>query len=93
MATGEYVFKRTPQFKRSFDSLSPEEQDLARKAFAIFKKNPFDPQLRHHKINRLTALYKQTIRSVIIAPNLRAVFKIDGNVVTSLDIGTHDIYK
>jgi mRNA-degrading endonuclease YafQ of YafQ-DinJ toxin-antitoxin module len=93
VAKGEYVFKRSQQFKKSFDSLSPEEQAEAKRAFAIFKEDPFDPRLRTHKIIRLSALYKRTIRSVTVAPNLRAVFYIDGNKVVSLDIGTHDIYE
>lgn len=93
MAAPAYTFKRTPQFRRSFDDLSPDEQTAARKAFAIFKTNPFDPRLRTHKINRLSALHKKTVYSVAILNNLRAVFHMDGSVVTSLDIGSHDVYK
>jgi len=93
VAAPAYTFKRTPQFRRSFDGLSPDEQAAARQAFTIFKKNPFDPSLRTHKINRLSALHKKTVYSVAILNNLRAVFHMDGSVVTSLDIGSHDIYK
>lgn len=93
MATPAHTFKRTPQFRRSFDDLSVAEQKAAKEAFAIFKNDPFDPRLRTHKINRLSALHKKTVYSVVILNNLRAVFHKEGSVVTSLDIGSHDIYK
>lgn len=88
-----FVFKRTPQFKKSFDGLSAAQQAAAREAFKKFKIDPFDPSLKTHKITRLSSLYRSTVHSVVIANNLRAVFTIKNNVVLSLDIGTHDIYK
>jgi mRNA-degrading endonuclease YafQ of YafQ-DinJ toxin-antitoxin module len=93
VATPAYTFKRTPQFRRSFDALSAAEQQAAKEAFAIFKNDPFDPRLRTHKINRLSALHRKAVFSVVILNNLRAVFHREGNVITSLDIGSHDIYK
>ena len=93
MAAVEYVFKRTHQFKKAFDNLSPEDQKSAKEAFKKFKINPFDPTLKTHKINRLTALRKTTVYSVVIEGNLRSVFIMAGNVIISEDIGTHDIYK
>jgi hypothetical protein len=94
MATPAYVFKRTPQFRRAFDALSADDQNAAREAFKKFKANPLnDPGLKPHKINRLSALRKRTVRSVTIKGDLKAVFTIDGNSIISEDIGTHDIYK
>jgi hypothetical protein len=93
VATPAYVFKRTPQFRKSFDGLDPAQQKAAKEAFKIFKANPFDPRLRTHKINRLTSLLKHTVHSVTIDGDLRAVFTIRKNEVISLDIGTHAIYK
>jgi mRNA-degrading endonuclease YafQ of YafQ-DinJ toxin-antitoxin module len=93
MASPVYVFKRTPQFKKSFDALSSEDQTAAREAFKKFKADPKDASLKCHKINRLTALRGKTIRSIVIKGNLRAVFTTDGNTIISEDIGTHDIYK
>jgi mRNA-degrading endonuclease YafQ of YafQ-DinJ toxin-antitoxin module len=90
----EFVFKRTPQFRKSFDSLNPAQQDAAREAFKKFKANPLnDPTLRPHKIQRLSALRRKTVRSITIEGDLRAVFTMDGNVIISEDIGTHAIYK
>jgi len=92
MAEEGRVFRATPQFHRSFDALSPDEQRAAKAAFKVFKINPFDPSLKTHKINRLTSLARRAIYSVIILPNLRALFYLDGNRVVTLDIGTHEIY-
>jgi len=93
MPTPVYVFKRTSQFKRAFDSLSVEDQKAAKEAFKKFKVNPFDPALKPHKINRLPALRKTTVYSIAIKGNLRATFTTSGNCIISEDIGTHDIYK
>jgi mRNA-degrading endonuclease YafQ of YafQ-DinJ toxin-antitoxin module len=89
----KYEFKRTAQFKKSFDALNPAQQEATKAAFKKFKLNPFDPSLRPHKINRLSALRRRVVRSITIEGDLRAVFTIDGNKIISEDIGTHDIYK
>lgn len=93
MATSPLVFKATPAFRKMFDDLSAEQQRAAREAFKKFKVNPFDPALKAHKIHRLSARLKKTVRAVEILPDLRMVFIIEGNVVTSFGIGSHDIYK
>lgn len=93
MEKRDYVFKRTQQFRKSFDALSVDNQKTAKEAFKKFKVNPFEPSLRVHKIIRLSALRRQTVYSVVIANNLRSVFTIHGDVILSEDIGTHDIYK
>jgi hypothetical protein len=88
-----FKFKRSPAFRAAFDDLNDAQKNAANEAYKVFKKNPFDPSLRVHKINRLTSLYGSTVLSVTIQGNLRAVFTIEGSDVISLDIGTHDIYK
>jgi len=88
-----FIFKPTGQFWTSFYDLSPAQKDSTRKAWQIFKLNPFDPRLRTHKIHRLSAHYNRTIYAVDIEGDLRAVFFIDGNSVVTVDIGTHSIYK
>jgi hypothetical protein len=89
----DYVFKKTPQFRKSYEALSSANQALADEAFKKFKADPYDASLRIHKINRLSAIRGTTVRSIVIAGNLRAVFTIKDNVIISEDIGTHDIYK
>ena len=59
----------------------------------LFKNDPFHPSLGTHKINRLTSLHKSTVYGVVIEGNLRVVFKIVGNEVFTIDIGSHDVYR
>ena len=65
----------------------------ARRAWKIFKLNPFDPRLRPHKIHPLSALYDRTIFAVEIEGDQRAVCYVEGDIVVTVDIGTHEIYR
>ena len=89
----KYRFVATERFWTSFYRLSAEQKESARKAWGIFKENPFDPRLGTHKIQRLSAHYRRTIHAVEIEGDLRSTFYVDGEVVVSLVIGTHSIYK
>ena len=88
-----YRFKPTESFWESFYDLSPGQKDSTRRAWQIFKENPFDPRLRTHKIHRLSAQCGRTIYAVDIEGDLRAVFFIKDDLVVTVDIGTHDLYK
>ena len=89
----KYRFKPAEHFWESFYDLSPIQKDSTRRAWKIFKENPFDPRLRTHKIHRLSARYGRTIYAADIEGDLRAVFFIEGDCVVTVDIGSHDIYK
>ena len=88
-----YRYRATPQFWRSYAKLNEHQQTSARRAWLIFKENPFDPRLRTHKIASLSARFGCTIHSVWIEGDLRAVFYLDGSDCISVDIGTHAIYR
>jgi plasmid maintenance system killer protein len=88
-----YRFKTTPAFRKALARLSPAQKQSAKRAFAIFKADPFDARLRTHKIHSLSARYQRTIYSVWIESDLRAVFYLEGDSVISVDIGTHAIYR
>ena len=88
-----YRFKPAQQFWESLYDLPASQKESARRAWKIFKQNPFDPRLRTHKIHRLSAQYGRTIYAVEIEGDLRAVFYIERDCVVTVDIGTHDIYK
>ncbi len=89
----KYRYKPTENFWKSFYDLSPGQKDSTRRAWQIFKENPFDPRLRTHKIHRLSARYGRTIYAAAIEGDLRTVFFIEGDLVVTVDIGTHDIYR
>ena len=88
-----YRFRAVERFWTSFYRLSPGDKESARRAWRIFKENPFDPRLEAHKIQRLSAYYGRTIYAVKIEGDLRSTFYLDGETVVSLTIGTHGIYK
>jgi hypothetical protein len=88
-----YRYRATPQFWRSYQKLTEQQQAAALRVWPIFKANPFDPRLRTHKINSLSARFGRTIHSVWIEGDLRAVFYLDGSECISEDIGTHAIYR
>lgn len=89
----KYRFRATEKFWTRFYRLSPDQKSSCRKAWQIFKENPFDPRLRSHKIERLSAQYGRTIYAAVIENDLRLLFYLEGQTVTSLIIGTHEIYE
>jgi hypothetical protein len=88
-----YRFKPTQQFWESFYALTARQKESTRRAWQTFKVNPFDPRLRPHKIHRLSARFGRTIYAVDIESDLRVVFYVEGDVVVTVDIGTHDLYR
>jgi Txe/YoeB family toxin of Txe-Axe toxin-antitoxin module len=90
-----YQFRAVEEYWKNFCALTNQRKELVREKWKIFKANPFDPSLGTHKIERLSALYRHTIYSVVIekSGDLRVLFRIDGDVITTLDVGTHELYK
>ena len=88
-----YRFGAAEAFWKKFYRLSPSQKESARKAWVLFKADPFDTRLGTHRINQLSSRYKKTIYSVVLEADLRSIFYIDGDMVWTVDIGTHAIYK
>jgi hypothetical protein len=42
----KYRFKPTENFWQSFYDLTPNQKESARRAWEIFKQNPFEPRFR-----------------------------------------------
>jgi mRNA-degrading endonuclease YafQ of YafQ-DinJ toxin-antitoxin module len=89
----KFQFKASRAFWKSLSKLPERQQTSAKVAFNIFKANPFDPRLRTHKINSMSAYYGKTIYAVEIEGDLRAAFYVEGDVVFTVDIGSHAIYR
>jgi mRNA-degrading endonuclease YafQ of YafQ-DinJ toxin-antitoxin module len=88
-----YEYKAVPNFWKKFYALKSGQKESVRKAWTVFKKDPFDPRLRTHKIHSLSAEFGKTLYTVEIERDLRIAFFIRGNTVISVDIGSHDIYE
>ena len=89
----KYRFKPTQRFWESFSALSPSQKESTRRAWKIFQENPFDPRLRPHKIHKLSARFNKTIYAVEIEAGFATVFYVEGDVVVTVDIGSHDLYR
>ena len=91
MADQKWDFRRSKTFKKSFEGLTPEQQNKAKQAFKTeFKPDPF---ARSHKINRLTGILGETVRGFHVDKDLVVTWVVRGKQVVALDIGTHDVYK
>jgi hypothetical protein len=90
---GKYRYKASETFWRKFYALSAEGKEQVRKAWEVFKSDPFASSLGTHKIHALSARAGRTVWSVVIAKDLRAVFFIEGDTVNTFDIGTHSVYR
>jgi len=88
-----YQYRAVEKFWRNFYKLSPEQKESIRRAWEIFKHDPFHPSRRSHEIHELSARAKHTIYSAVVEADLRVIFRIDDSWVTSLDVGTHKIYR
>jgi len=55
----KYRYRAVERFWTSFYRLSPAQKESVRKAWKIFKEDPFDPRLRTHKIQSLSAHYRR----------------------------------
>ena len=88
-----YQYRAVEKFWRDFYALTPEQKESVRRAWLLFKRDPFHSSLRSHEIRELSAKAKHTIYSAVIESDLRVIFRVDGSWVTSLDVGSHKIYR
>ncbi len=88
-----YQYRAVEKFWRNFYKLSPKQKESVRHAWQTFKSDPFHPLLGSHEIHELSARAKHTIYSAVVEADLRVIFRIDGSWVTSLDVGTHKLYR
>jgi hypothetical protein len=88
-----YQYRAVEKFWRNFYALRSEQKESVRRAWQVFKHDPFHPSLGSHEIRELSARAKHTMYSAVIEADLRVIFRIDGPWVTSLDVGTHKIYR
>lgn len=77
------------KFEKEYKKLSNKIKDAAEKIEKVFRKNPFAPQLKTHRLKgKLKDFW-----SFSIDYHYRIIFEfIDKNVVWFHSVGTHDIY-
>jgi len=77
-----------PSFWAAYHALDTSAKERARKAYRLWRENPFHPSLHFKCIND-----EERIWSVRISLNYRAVGVLDGNTLTWFWIGSHDDYE
>jgi len=79
----------SPSFAKKYKKLPEQIKDLAEKKFELFVIDPFDSQLKTHKLHgSLDDLYAFSINQ-----KYRIVFDFqDKHSVTFHFVGSHDIY-
>lgn len=77
-----------PSFWTAYKSLNEEIKRRARKAYYLWKQDPFHPSLHFKCINR-----EENTWSVRITLAYRAVGILEGDTVTWFWIGSHDDYE
>ena len=80
----------SPRFKKAFKKLPKEVKLKAVEREKIFRKNPFEPQLKTHKLHGTMKEYWAF--SISFGYRIGFTF-MTGKLVRFHDIGTHDIYK
>lgn len=92
-AHNRYQFEATEAYWRRFYALPAKQKESCRKAWEIFRENPFDKRLRPHKLHGSSAQFGAAVHSVVIEEDLRTLFLVKGNRVISLDLVSHDELK
>jgi len=78
------------QFEKKYKKLSKRIREKAKEKEAIFRKNPFNPQLKAHK---LSGKNKECWAFWInYSYRIKFIF-LSNEEILFLDIGTHEIYK
>ena len=79
----------SPKFARMFAKLPRSTKNAAEKKEKIFRRDPFDPQLKTHKLAGRMGSYW----AFSVDYRYRIVFSFeDGGFVRFHTVGTHDIY-
>lgn len=77
-----------PSFWETYFALDTSTKRSAKKAYYLWRENPFHPSLHFKCINQ-----KDDVWSVRITLTYRAVGILDGDTVTWFWIGNHDDYE
>ena len=77
-----------PSFWDNYQLLTDNNRSSARKAYRLWKENPFHPSLRFKCINS-----KENIWSVRINRSYIAIVILDDDIVTWFWVGNHDDYE
>lgn len=79
--------RATPRFWAAYRELPPEIQNLARKAYGLFRDNPRHPSLQFKRVHDRDPTY-----SVRVSLGYRALGLLEDHEITWFWIGSHAEY-
>jgi mRNA-degrading endonuclease RelE of RelBE toxin-antitoxin system len=79
---------RSRRFNKLLAQLPEQAQEQARKAYQLFKRDPYHPSLHFKRIDPQSPLY-----SVRVGAHYRAVGELEDNTIIWTWIGTHEEYN
>ena len=80
----------SPRFVRAMKRLSPELKTIVIEREAIFRRDPFDPRLKTHRLSGKLAGYY----AFSITYSHRILFEIvDDKSIIFINVGDHSIYQ
>lgn len=81
----------SPKFAREYKKMSDNVKDIAEEQEKIFRQNPFNPQLKTHKLKGKLSGFL----SFSIGYKYRIIFEFskNKNTVYFHSVGDHDIYQ
>jgi len=77
----------SPKFLSSFKKLSEETKNLLRIKETIFRENPFEHQLKTHKLKGKNEW------SFCVTYKIRVIFIFENDIYIFVNIGDHSIYR
>lgn len=77
-----------PSFWRAYHTLDGKVRSDAKKAYRLWREDPFHPSLRFKCINR-----EENVWSVRLSLGYRALGVMEGDTVTWFWVGGHDDYE
>jgi hypothetical protein len=77
----------TEKFRKAFETLPTTVQSQARKAYLLFRENPYHPSLNFKRVHPSRPIY-----SVRISLDYRALGVREGNEIMWFWIGSHEQY-
>ncbi len=88
------INRRTKAFRFLYDELPVQVQEAAKKAFALFLRDPAHASLRLHELkNNSKGQHLNGSFSVSIGKQYRAIYVVEGNKNIWYWIGTHAKYN
>lgn len=78
----------TPEFRKCFERLPLRVQEQARKAYGLFKENPYHPSLHFKCVDTQEAIY-----SARVGISYRVLGTKEGDTILWYWIGTHEEYN